>query len=106
MSAFKYVVIRVGKPIHFHLACLSRGRIFGGMGRGILMARALVVFGAMPAYSQNADQKPPSPDQVRRQEAEKAYQRTLKATKTDAPAPKVDPWGSVRGTDTVQPKQK
>jgi hypothetical protein len=48
-------------------------------------------------------------EKQRREEAvevDKAYQKALKNTKSDAPAAKVDPWGNVRssGTGNSQPQ--
>ena len=48
----------------------------------------------LPAHSEDTPQQ--SAEKRQKEELERAYQRALKNTRSDAPADKPDPWGSVR----------
>jgi hypothetical protein len=84
----------------------------------ILAIWAVLVLAASPAASQDRLQsddtdlqkrleKIEKAEQQRRDEAaeiDKAYQRAIKSQHTDAPPPKVDPWGSIRASEPAHPK--
>jgi len=74
---------------------------------------AIVTFGALvaaPTFAQNAQssdefnlrQRAEELDKIEQQRRERAadtdraYQKVLKSQHSDAPAPKVDPWGNIR----------
>ncbi len=78
----------------------------------IVLAVLVLAFAAGPVLAQNddVDHEPMKQiDQARKREnaaIDKQYQRTLKATRGDAPAPlKADPWAKMRGSDTASQKK-
>jgi hypothetical protein len=69
-------------------------------------AIVLAVF-ATPALAQqkNPLQMKYEAEEKERKETEKAYNDTMRRTRTTEPAPKTDPWGKVRPTGTDNKRQ-
>ena len=69
-------------------------------------AIALAVF-ATPALAQqkNPLQLKHEAEEKERKDTEKAYNDTMRRTRTTEPAPKTDPWGKVRPTGTDNKRQ-
>jgi len=72
-------------------------------------AFALLINLMLPARAQDKPLTGPEELAQKRQEeaaeVEKAYQRTLKSTGSNAASAKADPWGSVRASDPIPAKQ-
>jgi hypothetical protein len=69
----------------------------------VLLASALTTAGARA--EDNPLQKMEQQQREDAKEIDKAYEKTLKSTRTDGPVKKVDPWGTVRSADPA-PKPK
>ena len=75
---------------------------------------ALLAGATLPAYAQQQDQQreltgPEEMAQKRKEDAaevERAYQRTLKNTRSGEVSTKADPWGNIRGADTPSKNSK
>jgi hypothetical protein len=79
------------------------------MRRVLTAALALAVL-AGPAYAQDERQKDPAELERERQKKEmedneRAYNETVRRTRTTAPAAKVDPWRGVRPADNSSSKR-
>jgi hypothetical protein len=79
------------------------------MRRVLTAALALAVL-AGPVYAQDERQKDPAELERERQKKEmedneRAYNETVRRTRTTAPAAKVDPWRGVRPADNSSSKR-